>query len=103
MEHVVPTIGKVERAFLLVRTTEPDGTREPLSRIYERGAPEMGRRDGFVDHYVGKDYDDPNFHEVFSTGMEAAVGTDRGGLVGVGGHRADLHHRDVVLGIIASN
>lgn len=102
MEHVNPAIGKVERAFLLARTTREDGTREGLSKIYERGAVEKGRRDSFIDHYVGKEYDDPHFREVFSVGMESTLGKGYGGLLGVGNNAEDRHHRDVTLGILAA-
>lgn len=102
MEHLIPAISRVERAFLLARTTDGDANQEELSQIYTARADERGRRDSFVDHYVGKEYEDPRFREVLSVGVESVFGSARGGLIGVGNHAADRHHRDVVLGILAS-
>lgn len=88
-----------ENAFLKVRAKGETQTHIPNSY---RDA--VGYRDHFTEHYVGRTYSDGST-EVLSTGMEAIFGGHMGGLMGVDQSNpdADAHHRNFVLGMLASS
>lgn len=94
----------LENAFLERRATKEDGDVEEQTLIYgqRKGAnAEIGYRDSFVSHYMGKTYNGRYF-EVMSTGMEAVFAGEYGGLLGGDGHKADHDHRNFVLGVLAN-
>jgi hypothetical protein len=79
-------ITRLEKSFLERRTTDTDGKREQLSSIYPNnkdGIGEVGRRDNFIDHYMGKEYLSTKHKEVLSMGVESIFSGKRGGLVGM--------------------
>lgn len=85
------------------RTTNEDGTREARSPIYGRRS-EPGWRDGFVTHYVGRDYGPTTDHsEVFSMGSESVWNGTHGSLEGDYPNTvADPEHRNLILGLYAT-
>ena len=98
-----PALYAATHEFRRRRTTEVDGTQEPLRHYGNRGSGEKVRPDGFVDSYIGKYYKFGNYTEVFSTGVEALFCGRFGGLVGDGDvARTDLEHRNLILGLFAS-
>lgn len=115
-ESLHPQINEVCHTFLARRTTS-DGARHPLtgytltnasateittySAFGDRSNGEWVRPDGFVDQYVGKQCASGN-SEVFSTGMEGVFAGGFGGLTGNGGYKADLEHRNLILGILTT-
>lgn len=103
IESLEPRVATAAQEFRRRRTTREDGTREPLSRIYDEGEKEVGYRDGFVNHYVGKDYGSGPHTEVFSVGSESLWNGSQGGLAGDGPNmKADPEHRNLILGLYAS-
>lgn len=127
--HMMHTLGEhaqgLEQVFVARRTTE-NGQRTPLTGYYkqadnqapassqdltqtrsalrtqkERTEYEWVRADGFVDPYVGKEYGYESHAEVFTMGVEGIFAGKRGGLIGEQGFKADLEHRDLVLGMLA--
>lgn len=104
-EHVVNNgvIPRLEESFLKRRTTT-NGKRDELLPMYSpTGDLEMTRRDSFMHEYIGKEYLDANAREVFTVGLEAAYGGRMGAFRGLGvGHREDMDHRGLTLGILAS-
>lgn len=79
-ENTNPSIPAMESAFLVRRTTNADGEREPLQRYYPDTPGEKVRPDDFIDRYVGKDYGrSSSFYEVMSVGSEAAFHGSHGG------------------------
>lgn len=127
-ERVQPMVNQVMRTFLARRTSfESDGARHPLTTLFadadeaRRITPpatagllatgpkaadgrllEFTRSDGFADAYIGKQYPDTGNSEAFSMGMEGVFAGRFGGLVGAGGCRADVEHRDLILGVLAT-
>lgn len=112
-EYVVPNnaITRQEEAFLRRRTTNTqDNIREELSFIYAPASSniseiEVGRRDNFLHHYMGKEYLSSNSREVLSMGAEAIFAGKFGALAGVRNDlydQADLDYRAFVLGIFAA-
>lgn len=106
-EWTVPGITRLEESWLERRTTDPaTGEREPLSLIYPNGRGRMGmergRRDAFVSHYMGKEYQGRGSREVLSMGMESLFAGSHGGLVGAAGYEADHDMRAFVLGVLAT-
>lgn len=102
-EDTNEAIPKMEAAFLVRRTTNADGEREPLQR-YHRDAPrERVRPDNFIDRYVGKEYGG-SFHEVMSVGAEASFHGSHGGFGKLSDpasrtpERKDDDHHSFVLG-----
>lgn len=73
------SIPQMESAFLVRRTTNADGEREPLQRYYPDTPREKVRPDNFIDRYVGKEYGHGRFYEVMSVGTEAAFHGSHGG------------------------
>lgn len=115
MEYLRPGITDLERTFLARRTTGPDGRRDRLRKYHGTQAgpltalrwPRRGeyvREDHFVDEYVGKTYGPTQAaREVFTVGMEGVFSGRFGGLRGEAArYRADLEHRDLTLGILAT-
>jgi len=99
-EETVSGLVKVSRDFVTRRATRPDGSVAPLAPIYQGVKDEVARDGGFVDPYMGREYESGS-GEAFSTGMEALFGGSFGGLVGVGGRSADADHRAFTLGMLA--
>lgn len=100
MEHTNPDVLSLESAFYRRRVTGDDGEIEPTTS-YMGSRRERVRSDGFVDPYVGKDYDG-RAYEVLSVGMEAVFAGSMGGLIGVDHRAADPDHRAFVLGLLAA-
>lgn len=95
-------ITKLERTFLARRTTDAEtGEREKLKRIYP-GTKEAGYADNFADVYMGKIYNDGNYHELLSTGAEAVFEGRFGGLVGMGRRQADPEMKNFIVGLWGS-
>lgn len=96
MEYTNPRITQMESTFYRRRTEGEE------ARRYTHGeADEIVRPDGFVDEYIGKDYEH-NAFEVLSMGMESVFAGSNGALLGISHDRADLDHRAFVLGLIAA-
>jgi len=99
-----------QEAFLRRRTTDPvTGKREVLTPIYvgqETGNPfstELGRKDSFISHYVGKEYAASGHREVFTVGVEAVFAGTQGTLNGLdAGIPADHDHKGFILGVLAT-
>lgn len=94
-------IGQLEETFLKRRTTDAEGDREPLQRLYA-GKKEYARPDNFVDKYMGKEYTGSVYREVLSTGAEAVWGDSFGNLLGLNGGTKDLDMRNFILGVWAT-
>ncbi len=101
IEEQHPAVWAATNEFLRRRTTGVDGNRELPKRYGGGRSDELIRPDGFVDGYIGKEYDGM-YTEVFSCGNEALFRGSFGGLVGDNGKRADLEHRNLMLGLYAS-
>ena len=101
MEHTNPEVLALEGAFYRRRVTSDEGEIEPTTS-YMGSRRERVRSDGFVDPYVGKDYDGGRAYEVLSVGMEAVFAGSMGSLLGVDHRAADLDHRAFVLGLLAA-
>lgn len=103
-EDTNEAIPKMESAFLVRRTTDADGEREPLQRYYRDLPREKVRPDNFIDRYVGKEYPGGSFHEVMSVGSEASFHGSHGGFgklsdpVSRSPQREDDDHHSFVLG-----
>ena len=96
----VPFLKEMQDTFYR-RRTEVDGVPMAKVRLY-RGKNEFAIPDDFTSDYMGKRYTQDKHFELLSTGMEAVFGNGYGGLVGVGGKKADLELRDFILGAIAT-
>lgn len=108
---LVPSVNLSERTFLMRRAghialPRPDGSvpkPEKLSKI-DSSKTELGYRDNFPIHYMGKVYGDGSLGgELFSTGMEALFTGRFGGLSGMAGYSADPDYKRFILGMIASS
>jgi hypothetical protein len=101
MEHTNPRVLWMQEVFYRRRTTDHEhgGLTETVS--YRGSAEEWVRPDGFVDDYIGKDYQG-RAYEVLSVGMESIFGGSRGALVGADHERVDHDHRAFVLGLLAT-
>ena len=96
-EYMVKGLSDVEREFLESRTSG-----ESLSRIY-KGKDEMGYKDHFVHHYMGKIYRDKDNYEIMSTGVEGLFCGRFGGFIGLSNDGIqDEDMRNFVLGVLAS-
>lgn len=103
------SIMRQEEAFLRRRTTNPDtGEREDNSFIYPMlpgssiATAEIGRRNSFVVHYVGKEYITSHNREVLSVGIESIFGGNYSALNGLKDeYKADEDHKGFTLGILA--
>lgn len=112
METVVGNgvIMRQEEAWLRRRTTNSStGEREDNSYIYPPlpgGGlvdQEIGRRNSFFHHYVGKEYVTGRHREVFSMGVESLFGGSYFGMLGLNSSvKADKDHRGFILGLLAA-
>lgn len=97
-----------EEAFLKRRAghfAEEGSTAEPekLTSIYEGSKKkEMGYKDNFPTHYMGKVYSGSNYKEILSMGMESVFAGTNGALAGLGNHKADPDYKKFILGVLAS-
>lgn len=107
VEHTTPIVTAYEDAFLKRRAghlPSPDGspvTPEKLTSIYS-GRTEMGFKDNFPSHYMGKVYN-ADYREILSMGMESLFAGTNGGLAGMGNHKADADYKKFILGVLASS
>lgn len=121
MEHIYPEINQIARTHKALRTTGPDGRLHEVEAIFphpntphgarpdcmddwpqtERGGGSWGRPDSFATAYTGVETT-PWGSEVFSTGLEAAIGGRYGSLRGHGGVKDDPEHLHLILGILAT-
>lgn len=104
-ESTIPDIGHLEAQFVRRRTTDAGtGLVEEARALYpgSGGRAETARADHFVAAYVGKQYPDPRFHEVLSTGTEALFGGEYGGLIGLGRYEPDPDMAAFVLGVLST-
>lgn len=100
-EHVNPKIKDLEDEYLRSRLTKDDRL-EPIYETFEEDdEKEVGYRDHFLHHYMGKVYEDGS-REIMSMGMEGLFGGQSGGLIGLSNDgKADTGMRDFVLGTLA--
>ena len=100
-EHVNPKIKALEDEYLRSRLTKDDRL-EPIYETFEEDdEKEVGYRDHFLHHYMGKVYEDGS-REIMSMGMESLFGGQSGGLIGLSNDgKADTGMRDFVLGTLA--
>lgn len=106
VEHTTPVVAGYEDAFLSRRAghlpqTNPSGEQETLTAIYE-GKKEMGYKDNFPSHYMGKVYDH-SYREIMSMGMETLFAGTNGAFVGMQGYKADPDYKKFILGVLASS
>lgn len=104
-ENVVgnQSITRMQDAFLLRRTTDASGKREPLTRAFPDNDAEMVRRDNFIIPYIGKEYEGTKHREVMAVASEAIFGGEYGGLLGLDKeHKTDTDHRAFALGLFAT-
>lgn len=94
-------IGLLEESFLRRRTTDAEGNRQPLERIYAKKK-EFGRPDNFIDAYMGKEYTGSVYREVLSTGAETLWGKSFGSFVGLRNSKTDPDMKNFILGLWAS-
>lgn len=108
VENTTPVIAAYEDAFLKRRTGHlpvDDTTEvepEKLTSIYS-GKREMGYKDNFPNHYMGKVYSGSNYREILSMGMESLFAGKNGGLAGMGNEVADPDYKKFILGVLASS
>lgn len=108
VEATSPYVTAYEEAFLKRRAGHfsEDGASEPekLTSIYEGSKKkEMGYKDNFPTHYMGKVYSGSSYKEILSMGMESVFAGTNGGLVGLGNHKADADYKKFILGVLASS
>lgn len=106
VEHSTPVVAGYEDAFLSRRAghlpqTNPSGEQEKLTAIYA-GKKEMGYKDNFPTHYMGKVYEHGH-REILSMGMETLFAGRNGAFVGMEGYKADPDYKKFVLGVLASS
>ena len=90
-----------ENQYLMSRVSEGERI-QPIYEFDEDEEPEMGYRDHFLDHYMGKVYTSGS-REVMSVGMESIFGGKNGGLIGMSKDgRKDEDMRDFVLGALVT-
>lgn len=112
MEHTVDGITSHEHAFLTSRIA--DG--EKQIPIYGKSTKELGYKDSFIEHYMGKTYNSGHT-EIMSMGMESVFGKTYGGLLGLPVNnwqmrqlydknmkqlRTDHEYRHFVIGMLTS-
>lgn len=105
-EDAVKGLAYYEQFFLRRRTghhptDDSSPTPETTSTIYE-GTKEIGFKDNFPNHYMGKVYDG-KFFEIFSMGMETMFAGTNGGFAGFLGYNADPDYKKFILGVLASS
>lgn len=107
IECTVPGITRIEGFFLDRRAgnypTDGSVTPEKLTKIYEPDSifddPELGYKDNFADHYMGRVYED-DIREILSSGMETLFCGTNGGFSGIMGTKADPDYKYFILGIL---
>lgn len=62
-------VSSLEKEFLRRRVSESTGKKAVLTEIY-KGSGEMGYKDKFTNHYIGKEYPGLNYGEVMTMGVE---------------------------------
>lgn len=109
-EATSPHLTAYEEAFLKRRAGHlpaSDGSSvepEALTSIYEGGKKkEMGYKDNFPTHYMGKVYTGSSYKEILSMGMESVFAGTNGGLAGLNNHKADPDYKKFILGVLASS
>lgn len=108
VEGTTQVVTAYEEAFLKRRAghLNPDGNSsvepEKLTKIYN-GKKELGFKDNFPNHYMGKVYEGSSYKEIFSMGMESLFAGTNGGLAGLGNHKADADYKKFILGVLASS
>lgn len=108
VEHVHPVITGYEDAFLkrragVIPAAKGDSVKsEKLTPIYTDRDDEVGYKDNFPNHYMGKVYDS-SFREILSMGMESLFSGTNGGLVGMNNRKADPDYKKFILGVLASS
>jgi hypothetical protein len=107
MQNIMPeSVRRLERAFFIHKTTNEDGTRNPLEEVEDSidGKTQSMvhyRAGSFVDNYMGREYPFSNDLEIITTGVEALFENAYGSLMGFGGFPADIEHRNFMLGLLA--
>lgn len=108
VEATTQVVTAYEEAFLKRRAghLNPDSSSsvepEKLTKIYA-GKKEVGFKDNFPSHYMGKVYADSSYREIFSMGMESLFAGTNGALAGLGNHKADADYKKFILGVLASS
>jgi hypothetical protein len=108
VEGTTQVVTAYEEAFLKRRAghLNPDSSSsvepEQLTKIYA-GKKEVGFKDNFPSHYMGKVYADSSYREIFSMGMESLFAGTNGALAGLGNHKADADYKKFILGVLASS
>lgn len=108
VEGTTPIVTAYEEAFLKRRAghLNPDSSStvepEKLTKIYS-GKKEVGFKDNFPSHYMGKVYEGSSYKEILSMGMESLFAGTNGGLAGLGNHKADADYKKFILGVLASS
>jgi hypothetical protein len=108
VEATTPHITAYEDAFLKRRAGHlpvegnSEVTPEKLSSIYS-GKKEVGFKDNFPSHYMGKVYHGSSYKEILSMGMESVFSGTNGGLVGLDNYSADADYKKFILGVLASS
>lgn len=106
VEDSNPIVGQFEQHWIAKRTTNEDGTRQPLKTYISTAGPttrimngEKVRTDDFVESYVGKEYKSGRFHELLSMGSEALFNGQYGGFEGIGHVKSDRDSKSYILGM----
>lgn len=120
MEYLVPGLSEMTHSWRGRRVSESPTAEGRVLRPIYRGTREQGYTDEFVEHYMGKSYDDrasspfyrhptgvsPQFKgatEIFSMGAESVMAGSNGGLIGLSAkHRPDPDMRHFILGVFAT-
>lgn len=114
VEHSEIGITASEEIFLLRRAghlPSADGLvdPEPLTLIYpddevpDGEEEELGYRDNFPVHYMGKSSKKTDAREILSTGMESLFAGMYGGFTGLFKHKSDSDYKKFILGLLASS
>lgn len=94
----------LEHAFLYRRTGKHQGDGEKLTSIYEaqKGKePEIGVKDSFTHHYIGKFYED-GYTEVNSMGLQMLWAGEQGSFAGLKDTKADSDMKHFMLGMLTA-
>lgn len=108
VEHTSPLVAVHEDGFLSRRaghlaSADTSPVREPLTSIYENKKSEVGYKDNFASHYMGKVYAGSSYREILSMGMESVFAGTNGGLAGMDHYKADPDYKKFILGVLASS
>lgn len=100
---------RLENSFDERRTTDENGVREPLVRVFPnvKGNNELTRRDGYMLPYIGKQYESGYQREIFTVGVEAMFSGKYGAFTGIPDFKGDIYredkdHRAFMLGTLAT-